>query len=275
MEMEGKQSTTWRHYRTSPRKIPAPVTTSGPQSDIVDHSLKTTHSSENGITVLHSTEGMGQGTQTHWWVAIYNPVCKLWFWPLCEACMAYPVFLPHFNFLGRRLALLGLLGSPWEENGNLSLSSGFAWSCSSSRLLSPISHSTRSACPTFLRIGKIGWVQSSWALMPHNWQNHSDPSSQSISKVCHHLFAWLVAQSWNRYGVTLVRQVQLACCSVSFGKLSTQEQAMNERKILSVSKKSFKLFYLNLTCRFYLTCFPSSPADTQQTEIQMSYSAQR
>ena len=135
MEMEGKQSTMWQHYRTSPRKIPAPVAASRPELDIVDHCLKTTHSSKNSITVLHSTEGMGQGTQTHWWVAIYNPVCKLSFQPLHEACMVYLVFLPHFNFLGRRMALLGLLGSPWEENGNRLLSSGFTWSCSSSRPL--------------------------------------------------------------------------------------------------------------------------------------------
>ena len=261
-----------RHH---PEKIPAPVTTSGPQSDTVDHGLKATRSSKSGITVLHSTEGTGQGTQTHQWVAIYNPVCKLSFQPLHKACMVYPVFLPHFNFLGRRLALLGLLGSPWEENGNRSLSSGFAQSCSWSRPLGLTSCSTRSTCLTFLRIRRIGWVQSSWALMPHNLQNRSDPSSQHISKVCHHPFTWPAAQSWNRYGVALVRQVWLACCSVSFGKPSTQEQAMNGRKILCVSKKSFKLFYLNLTCKYYLTCFPSSPVNTQQTEIQTSYSAQR
>ena len=220
--MEGNQSAMRRHYRTLPRKIPAPVATSRPQLDIADHSLKTTHSSENGITVLHSTEGMGRGTQTHQWVAIYSPVCKLSFQPLHKACMVYPVFLPHFNFLGRRLALSGLLGSPWEENGNCLLSPGFAWSCPLSRPLGLTSYSTRSTCPTFLKIGRIGWVQSSWAPMPHNQQNCLDPSSQSISKVCHHLFAWLVGQSWNRYGVALVRQVWLACCSVSFGKLSRQ-----------------------------------------------------
>ena len=264
-----------RHYRTSPRKIRSPVTTSGPQSDIADHGPLTTRSSENDLTVLHNPEGTGRSTQTHRWVAISNPVCKPSFRPLCKACMASLVFLPHFNIFGRRLASLDVLGSLWEKNGNLSLSSGFALSWFSSRPLSPISRSMRSACLIFLRNGRIGWVGSSWTPMPRNRHNRSDPSSQSISKVCHHLFVGLVAQSWNRYGVTLVRRVRLACCSVSFGKPSTQEQATNGRKILSVSKKSFKLFYLSLTCKFYLTCFSSSLADTQQTEIQTSYSAQK